>query len=80
MTLIGSDQSAELALHSKVKFLFKYINSKKNVMFRFGGAKHYTWNETNRLHAMDFQCIFSCMKLDRAKTKLALVLRNNNNA
>ena len=49
-------------------------------MFRFGGATHYTWNERNRLHAMDFQCIFSYLRLDRAKTRLALVLGNINNA
>ena len=46
-------------------------------MFRFGGATQYTWNERNRLIQWIFIAFFNYMKLERAKMKLALVLRNN---
>ena len=57
-------------------------------MFRSGGATRYKWNERNfnfkvevstkkQINTMDFSAFFNYMKLERAKMKLALVLRNN---
>ena len=46
----------------------------QNVLFRFGGAAHYTWNKRNRLILEGFSVHFVNTELDRAKMKLAIIM------
>ena len=83
MTLIGSDQFnsiINISVHSKVKFLFKCMNSNNMLVFPLV-VLHilHGIRETLKIYWL-FSAFCKYMELDRAKMKLALIFRDNYNA
>ena len=62
MTLIGSDQLAGLAYAFQSKIPLKVNEFQQDVMFRLGGAAHYTWTGIREWMFIAF-CNYKYMEL-----------------